>query len=54
MWPWLTLTCAERAPSRGSGYMELRENMYYYLCFLFIYLSNIFKFLYLQCLICFS
>ena len=25
-----------KAPSRGSGYMKLRENMHYFLCFLFI------------------
>ena len=26
-WSWTPLTCAERAPSRGSGYIELRANM---------------------------
>ena len=51
-----------KSPSRGngggegSGYMELSENMFYLLCFLFIYLfvclfNNIFTFRYLQCLI---
>ena len=26
-WSWSLLICAEKAPSRGSGYMELRETM---------------------------
>ena len=25
--PWSSLRCAEKSPSRGSRYMELRENM---------------------------
>ena len=56
----VTLICAEKAPSRGSEYMELRENFYalrenfYAFVFrlLFICLfNNIFTFQYLQCLI---
>ena len=27
MWSWSPLICAGKAPLRGSGYMELRENM---------------------------
>ena len=46
-WSWSPWLCVERVPSRGIGYMELRETMYYLLCFLFIYffaclLNNIF------------
>ena len=45
--------------TQKSRYMELRENIYYFLCFSFIYLfvslfNNNFTFLYLQCLICVS
>ena len=46
-WSWSPLICAEKAPSQGSGYMELHENMYQILCFSFtIYLSAIYLFVY--------
>ena len=35
---WSQFVCAERASSQRSGYLELRENMCYLLCFSFIYL----------------
>ena len=45
-----------RAPLWDDKYMELRENLYYKLWVLFIYLfvclfNNMFSFLFLQCLI---
>ena len=52
----VTIDMCGKSQTRGSGYMELRERIYYLLCFLFSYLfslfNNIFTFLYLQCLIC--